>query len=47
MYANSVSVYYADFSDIKRRLLIIIKHAPQFINGLILREYDLTTRSSQ
>jgi len=45
MYAYTVPVYDAGFFDIKRRILVIIEHASQFINRLVLREYCLTRRS--
>jgi hypothetical protein len=46
MYANSVPVYNADFSDIKRCLLIVIEQAPQFINRLVLRECRFARRTN-
>src|SRR6185369_4350508 len=34
VYVDAVAIYNADFSDIKRRLLVVIEHLPQFIDGL-------------
>ena len=45
VYANTVSVYDANFSDIKRCVLVIIEHAPQFIDRLVLRQCCLASRS--
>jgi hypothetical protein len=47
MDADSVSVYDGDFFYIKRRILVVIEQAPQFINRLALREYHLARRNHQ
>lgn len=47
MYAHAVAVNNTSFSDIKRRLLVVIENAPQFIDGLVLREYCFARRRNQ
>src|SRR5215217_7492064 len=47
MYAHTVPIYNPDFFDIKRRILVVIEHAPQFINRLFLREGRVAGRNNQ
>src|SRR5437870_11464263 len=46
MDADTITVPKSDFLDIKRQLLVILKHLPQFVDRVILCECYLTCSNS-
>src|SRR5262245_12859350 len=47
MDADTITVAKSKFFDVKWRLLIIVKHLPQFVDGCVLGKYQFTRRNRQ